>query len=123
MKKGANVFTFGKLSQITAQLQHYAGSFDLSGIFSGHLKSSLEISEGGIKNKGKMVNWGEIETFNYGINPINGAQNYMFICRDRGGKPPAFKKKPDNARNRTSSGMKSVGSMRYDVVYIYMPKA
>lgn len=49
-------------------------------------KTNLEISDLGIDNHGKKVKWEDITEFSYGIQIINGANNYVITYKDKNGK-------------------------------------
>ncbi|MEM7036373.1 MAG: hypothetical protein AAF570_05275 [Bacteroidota bacterium] len=49
-------------------------------------KSSVEISDAGINNKGKMTRWEDISEFNHHIQVINGSPSYQINYRNAEGK-------------------------------------
>lgn len=49
-------------------------------------KSTLEVSDAGINNKGNMVRWEEIQECRYGLTYINGAASYLVSYKNKEGK-------------------------------------
>lgn len=49
-------------------------------------KATLEISDTGITNKGKLTKWEDLAEVSYNVKLINGSPNYMYNYKDKNGK-------------------------------------